>query len=253
MAVAEARVHTTHLDRNFNPTAVSDLAQALCEKGSYPEALGLYQKVLEFRQRQFGLDHLEPAKTKVNIGLVYDSMGEYEKALNTYNEALPVLESTLGCDHLLTAKTKMNIGSVLYQQGKLPEAMQMYKQAVKVQKQQLGEHPDTASSMMGVALVLKQMGKLDEALAKYNEVLRIQQKVLGCEHTLVAGTPNKCAQLFCFFCGLSEMVLAAALLQSTMPKANTMMRSQHGKKQAQSSRKSMALTTQLRLTLRFAH
>ena len=63
MAVAEARVHTTRLDRNFEPVAVNELANALCEKGSYPQALGLYQKVLEFQQQHFGLDHPDVAKT----------------------------------------------------------------------------------------------------------------------------------------------------------------------------------------------
>ena len=104
MAAAEARVHTTCLDRNFDPAAVEDLAVAFAEKGSYAEALGLFRKVLEFQQRYLGRDHLEPAKTKVNIGLVYSSMGEYEKALNFFNEALPVLETKLGRDHLETAK-----------------------------------------------------------------------------------------------------------------------------------------------------
>ena len=59
----------------------------------------MHQKSLNIKLKVFGPDHLEPAKTKVNIGLVYNSMGGYEKALHTYNEAPPVLESTLGCDH----------------------------------------------------------------------------------------------------------------------------------------------------------
>ena len=65
MAVAEAQVHTTHLDRKFDPVAVSGLANALNEKGSYQEALKLFQKVLKFEQRQLGPDHPDIAKTKV--------------------------------------------------------------------------------------------------------------------------------------------------------------------------------------------
>ena len=75
------------------------------ELGSIPEALTSYTKCLHIDQALHGPDHLEPAKTKVNIGRVYDSMGEYDKALNTYGEALSVLESTLGCDHPLVAAT----------------------------------------------------------------------------------------------------------------------------------------------------
>ena len=63
MAIAEARVHTTHLDRNFNPAAVGMLAKALSDKGSYMEALVLFQKVLKFRQQRHGSDHLDVANT----------------------------------------------------------------------------------------------------------------------------------------------------------------------------------------------
>ena len=73
------------------------IANVYYSQGKYVEALEYHNKSLEIKLRMVGPDHLEPAKTKVNIGLVYNSMREYEKALNTYNEALPVLESTLGC------------------------------------------------------------------------------------------------------------------------------------------------------------
>ena len=66
MAAAKARVHTTCLDRNFNPAAVINLANALTDKESYAEALDLYRKVLEFgrRNRRIGRDHPLMADTK---------------------------------------------------------------------------------------------------------------------------------------------------------------------------------------------
>ena len=63
MAAAEARVHTTRLDRNFDPAAVRDLAVALAQKGNYSEALGLFRKVLKFQQRHLGHDHPHVADT----------------------------------------------------------------------------------------------------------------------------------------------------------------------------------------------
>ena len=63
MAAAKARVHTTRLDRNFDPVAVSNLANALVGKGNYPQALELHQKVLEFQLRQLGPNHPNVAVT----------------------------------------------------------------------------------------------------------------------------------------------------------------------------------------------
>ena len=67
MAAAEARVRTTRLDRNFDPIAVSNLANALTENGNYAQALDMYQKVLEILQRKLGCDHPLVAATKVNF------------------------------------------------------------------------------------------------------------------------------------------------------------------------------------------
>ena len=69
MAAAEARVRTTRLDRNFDPAAVTELAIALTEKGSYAEALGLHQKVLAFHQRHVDRDHLDVANTYMKYAI----------------------------------------------------------------------------------------------------------------------------------------------------------------------------------------
>ena len=63
MAVAEAQVRTTRLDRNFDPAAVGNLAIALQDKGSYPQALELYRKVLKFLQQKHGPKHPNLATT----------------------------------------------------------------------------------------------------------------------------------------------------------------------------------------------
>ena len=70
MAAAKARVRTTRLDWNFDPIAVTNLANALTEKGNYAQALDTYQKVLEMQQRKLGHNHPHVARTQDNIGNV---------------------------------------------------------------------------------------------------------------------------------------------------------------------------------------
>ena len=86
--------------------AQSSIGAVYFAQGMHDDALTQWQEALKVRVKVFGLEHPEPAKTKVNIGNVYKSMGEYEKALSTYSEALPVLEAKLGCNHPETAGTK---------------------------------------------------------------------------------------------------------------------------------------------------
>ena len=44
----------------------------------------MYNKALRTRITVLGPKHLEPAKTKVHMGIVYNKMGAYEKALELY-------------------------------------------------------------------------------------------------------------------------------------------------------------------------
>ena len=107
MAAAEARVHTTCLDRNFDPAAVGDLAVALAQKGSDAEALGLFRKVLEFQQRQLGRDHPDIAGTYNNIGEVYRQQMKYPEALNMYQKSLDINIKVHGRNHPDVALTYM--------------------------------------------------------------------------------------------------------------------------------------------------
>ena len=105
MAVAEARVHTTRLNRNFDPAAVSGLAGALTDKASYPQALELYQKVLVFLQRQHGPVHPDVAATQDNMGIVLKEQRKLPEALEMHNKALRTRVAVLGPEHLDVAKT----------------------------------------------------------------------------------------------------------------------------------------------------
>ena len=74
--------------------------------GDLPKALECHNCDLNIKLKVFGPDHLEPAKTKVNIANVLQQQGELQQALDKYHEALPVLEKTLGRNHLDVATTK---------------------------------------------------------------------------------------------------------------------------------------------------
>ena len=110
MAVAEARVHTTRLDQNFDPAAANMLANALSDKRSYTEALVLYQKVLKFTQQRVGPDHccpdhLDVAKTQNNIAIIFQQQGKYSEALEMYQKSLATKEKVLGPEHPDVAST----------------------------------------------------------------------------------------------------------------------------------------------------
>ena len=147
MAVAKARVHTTRLDRNFDPEAVSSLAKALYEEGNYPQALDLHQKVFEFQQQQLGISLPDVAATYINIGSIYQQQGKHSEALKMHQKGLAIEMKVHGPEHPVVADTQYNIGNVLSKQEKYPEALNMYEKALKTREKVLGrEHPSVADT-----------------------------------------------------------------------------------------------------------
>ena len=107
MAAAVARVNTTRLNQNFDPAAVTDLANALNKRDCYAEALGLHQKVLKFQRQHIGHDHPLVASSKNKYACLNRSVSS-----NVHP----------GCLVCSTA-------TVLCKQGKVHEAISLLSQA----------------------------------------------------------------------------------------------------------------------------
>ena len=83
------------------------IAMVHSEQGKHAEALAMWENVLRARVAKLGSDHVEPAKTKINIANALQQQGHLQPALEKCQEALPVLEATLGHEHPIVAETKV--------------------------------------------------------------------------------------------------------------------------------------------------
>jgi tetratricopeptide (TPR) repeat protein len=97
--------------------------------GQYNEAVELYKKALDIRERVLGKDHQDTATTYNNIASVYDNQGKYEQALELCKKALDIRERGLGKNHPGTAATYNNIALVYSNQGKYEQALGWYEKA----------------------------------------------------------------------------------------------------------------------------
>ena len=79
------------------------------QQGNYTKALEYYQKALTIREKVWGKEHLDTAKTYIGIAVVYHGQGDYAKALEYYQKAVVILEKALGKEHPNTALIYNNI------------------------------------------------------------------------------------------------------------------------------------------------
>lgn len=60
--------------------------------GKYSEALSLFQKALEIKQKTLKREHPDIIQSYGSIGLIYYELTEYDKALDCLNEALEIAD-----------------------------------------------------------------------------------------------------------------------------------------------------------------
>ena len=61
--------------------SLDDQGKVSYEEGDYNNAVTIYRKALEMRQRLFPGDHQDVAQSYHNLGLAYYGMKDYERAI----------------------------------------------------------------------------------------------------------------------------------------------------------------------------
>jgi tetratricopeptide (TPR) repeat protein len=134
---------------SINSIALNNLAQALCQKGEFAEAVRLCKQALEM-DPNFAVAH-------VNLGIAYHKQGELEEAVAEYHKALRIKPDYMGAYY--------NLGLALVKEGKLDEAIAQYRSALAI-------NPDYEDASYNLANALVKVGKLDEAIAQYRQALQ---------------------------------------------------------------------------------
>ena len=70
------------------------------------EALPLYTRALELRQKALGENHVELSPIMVNIGALHFMAGNYSDASTFFEQALEIREQELGAEHSQTISTQ---------------------------------------------------------------------------------------------------------------------------------------------------
>ncbi|MFX1566970.1 MAG: tetratricopeptide repeat protein [Promethearchaeota archaeon] len=138
------------------------------EKGSYPEALKLYNQALKSAEK------IETPEWKAacynNIANIYNAWGKYDDALKNFNEAIPLFEQI--DDYFAKAITLRNISSIMKNMGNNVEALEKATEALQIFNQ-MGKLSDKADMLMIIGMIQLSLGNVDAAYKSYEESLRI--------------------------------------------------------------------------------
>jgi eukaryotic-like serine/threonine-protein kinase len=165
----------------------NSLGLLLIQLGRYDEARVELERAVALRERAFGPDHIEVARSVNNLGIVAESQGRLDDARAYDERALHIFETTLGPSHPYVSSALVNLALVCMRTGRLDEASLLLTRALAVREGALGpDHPEVTYPLTAQGMVLIKQGRCAEAVPLLERAARLAEKGRGADHPLIA-------------------------------------------------------------------
>ena len=157
----------------------------------YEMALQYLQQSLAIRQKFYGEDHPDVARTYCSMGWAYRAKGEYEKELACYNKSLAIGLKVFSENHPDVATFYNSIGVSYGDKCEYKKAIEYYEKALAIRLKVYGtEHPQVAAIYNNIGFAYQEISDCEKALEYHEKALAIRLKVYGEEHRHVAVSYN---------------------------------------------------------------
>ena len=160
------------------------------------DAKELATRAVAAKERLYGADHLEVAKSLHNSGNLLAERGEHREAQPALERVLAIRERRLGPDDVAVAAVLTDLAIEVSANGDYPRAKTLHERALRIREQRLGaDDLSVAVSLNNLGALLKDMGRYAEAEPLLQRALAVREQRLGRDDLLVASTLNNLAFL----------------------------------------------------------
>ena len=161
----------------------NNLAHAYRSAGRLKEAIDLYERTLEDRERLLEPDHTDTLASRNNLAHVYRSAGRLKEAIDLYERTLEDRERTLGPDHPDTLASRGGLAGAYRSAGRLDEAIGLLERTLADCERVLGpDYPHTLTARDGLAAAYRAAGRLDQAIDLLEQTLADYERALSPDH-----------------------------------------------------------------------
>ena len=123
-----------------------------------------FQRVLQYRKRIHGDDHMLTSTAHLNLGVAFRKLGNHDKAQEHYSKSLAIRSEILEPNHPRLLTLKHNIGKLYMAQGATIEAIGSLEAALEGRMTVLGpDHDHTISTAAGLAVSHLRLGQVAQA------------------------------------------------------------------------------------------
>jgi tetratricopeptide (TPR) repeat protein len=131
--------------------ALTNLGNALQDKGQFDEAIAVFRQASRFDQDYPFAHH--------GLGLALLAKGQADEAIAAFRQAIRLKKDFAEAQH--------NLGSALGAKGQLDEAIASFRAAIRLKH-------DNAEAHNNLGVALRDNGQADEAIAEFREAIRLK-------------------------------------------------------------------------------
>lgn len=153
-----------------------NLAFALLNSGSFPEAEALVRSVLDSESQRLGADHPQTLYTKKTLGQTLHRQGRLDEAVPFYAEVYEKRRTAYGDDHPLTLNSAAQLAAAYNTLDRAAEAEPLLRRALQTRIDRgEGDNGDAIIDRVMLTTTLDKLGRPDDALALANEVIALER------------------------------------------------------------------------------
>ena len=183
-----------------HPTTLAsrnNLANAYRSAGRLEQAIPLFERTLEDRERVLKPNHPDILASRNDLANAYRSAGRLEQAIVLHKRTLADRERVLKPNHPDILASRNDLASTYESAGRLKQAIPLYEQNLTEALRILGpDHPDTLASRGNLANAHRSAGRLEQAIPLFERTLVDIERVLGPDHLHTLASRNNLASTY---------------------------------------------------------
>ncbi|HEY7726865.1 MAG TPA: CHAT domain-containing tetratricopeptide repeat protein [Candidatus Eisenbacteria bacterium] len=172
--------------------------EAFRRAGKYgrPEAWEAAAQAVQLKERAFGNEHPEVARTLALASIIYQQAGKREEAERLARRSVTIYERSGGADSLPLARALQLWANVRVDQAEYTAARAIYDRSIAIREKLLGaDHPEVATGLNALAILLRRMGEYEEARRVHERAIRIRERSLPPDDPDLAWSLNNYANV----------------------------------------------------------
>ncbi len=163
------------------------IGSILKNNGKTAEALPLFQQALAIRRSLHPGEHVDIAKSMINVANAQHALGDFAAAESSGRGALEMLRRILPGDHAELASGLNNLAYILTDYGRPKEAEPLLREALEMSRRLSGpDSAETTDAMTSLAWALHSAGRTAEAEPYMRQVVATRRRIYPGGHPLVA-------------------------------------------------------------------